>query len=409
MNLDFDFSDSPLTIMRLSEKNLSIFVHEYVHFIQDISSLMGLNNAYVYSEYIHGLVTMLKKERPGKFNVPLKVNGNKWNLELNTFVKEKTLGSTDIYNTIFPTKIEWRSEKVKYTNKDVDKLELVIIKATNSNIVFGGYAIMESMAYLIERQITCGSASVPDYPYNSAEMVAKMVYPKFVSNPLNIIALCDMSMQYSNPGKIFVQTLNVFRDNNFLPLRPEEIIDYFYSVPMQQSGKTVSLEYGILSFGMMLGDLFKSYLKGTQFGYFHSVVYKLLGFGMNKRLNNRYFMLNLAKGGYAKNNSVFLGMLKDVGSPVICDKSNSYWLIPPLGINLYNYGIEYFHTIIDIYKILKEGATCCEMYEWCEKSPQTDEDDRCILNPWDRCSDLKLCPFATLWKHWGLEGYVPKY
>lgn len=61
---------------------------------------------------------------------------------------------------------------------------------------------MESMAYMMERMITHGSVSAPDYPYNAAEMVVDYIYPEFGKDKLNIIALCDACMQFSEPGKI---------------------------------------------------------------------------------------------------------------------------------------------------------------------------------------------------------------
>ena len=62
---------------------------------------------------------------------------------------------------------------------------------------------MESMAYLIERMITNGAGTAPDFPYSSAEIVVDLTYPEFGKEKLNIIALCDMSLQFSEPGKVF--------------------------------------------------------------------------------------------------------------------------------------------------------------------------------------------------------------
>ena len=58
--------------------------------------------------------------------------------------------------------------------------------------------------YMMERMITHGSVSAPDYPYNAAEMVVDYIYPEFGNDKLNIIALCDACLQFSEPGKIFV-------------------------------------------------------------------------------------------------------------------------------------------------------------------------------------------------------------
>ena len=51
------------------------------------------------------------------------------------------------------------------------------IPATNGPLEFGRLAIMESMAYMIEKKVTIGSPSAPDYPYRSASLVADKIYP----------------------------------------------------------------------------------------------------------------------------------------------------------------------------------------------------------------------------------------
>jgi len=34
-------------------------------------------------------------------------------------------------------------------------------------------------------------------------------------------------------------------------------------------------------------------------------------------------------------------------------------------------------------------------------------DDRCYMKPWKHVNDTYLCPYAMLWRHWNLQGYVP--
>ena len=57
INLNFPFYQSRLALYNLKKKDLSTFVHEYIHFLQDISSYSLLNNAYVEGQMPEGQVS----------------------------------------------------------------------------------------------------------------------------------------------------------------------------------------------------------------------------------------------------------------------------------------------------------------------------------------------------------------
>lgn len=411
MELSFPFFSGVNALQTLKEKDLAVFVHEYLHFLQDITTYVGLNNAYVYSEYIHAAVTIAYDEglkNHGAFRVPIHITGNYGNVELNQQVNKVGMGDFEKENNVFSIGIKTRLKNVKYANPFVTHLKEVIIKAGGGKqFRFGYMAIMESMAYMMEKMITKGSGQAADFPYSAAEMVVNEVYPNFGKDKLNIIALCDMALQFSEPGKIFYQTLKTFKQTRYLPSKPEDIIDHFYITPCIQLGQPTMLLNGLIGMTFMVGNRLKEYLRGKEFSSYHNVVHTLLGFGLDQRVNHRYFMLDLARGGYALNNKTLQNTIRRIGSPIIKDSMNDYWHIPPMGVRRENYSIEYFPAILEINKFLKKGNDICEMYEWCEKSPNTQEDLRCIDKPWTRCNDAELCPYAALWKHWNLAKFTP--
>ncbi len=413
MEVSFPFGQrfSSMTNLPVREQDLSIFVHEYIHFLQDISSYAGLNNAYVYSEYIHAAVNLVYDLAPNnnnKFNVPLAIPYNYCNIELNKQVNSVGIGSLKQLDIFIPSKISEKSIKVNYSNPFVKYLTTVYIKGCNGiKLQFGNRAIMESMAYLIERMITNGAGVAPDFPYSSAEIVVDLTYPEFGTDKLNIIALCDMSLQFSEPGKIFYHSLIDFKNMHFIPSKPEEIVDYFYNKPCVQMGNSNSLVSGFTEMALMVGSRLKEYLKGKEFKSFYNVIHRLLGFAIDMRINHRYFFINLVRDGYASNNKTLNNTIRTIGSPIIIDSLKDIWLVLPFGVKSKEYNIEIFSAVYELNKLFEKGNDCCEMYDWCQKSPDTIEDDRCIFEPWSRCYDQKLCPYALLWRHWNLGKYTP--
>lgn len=415
MEVSFPFWPGFGTMLDLpmKEQDISVFIHEYIHFLQDISTYAGLNNAYVYSEYIHAAVNTVYKVAPNnnnEFYVPLVIPYNYGNIELNKKVNSIGIGSLEQVDLLIPFKIIEKKIKIEYPDPNVKVLTKIYIKGQNNiKQQFGSRAIMESMAYLIEREITRGAIAAPDFPYNSAEMVIQLTYPEFGTEKLNIIALCDMSMQFSEPGKVFYHSLIDFKNRQFIPSKPEDVIDYFYNSPCIQMGRQTKLTHGFTNMALKVGERLKEYMKGNEFKPFHNVIHNLLGFAINMRINHRYFFINLVRDGYALGNKTLRNTIRAIGTPIIKDSLNDYWLVHPFGTQPENYNICIFPAILEINKLFEKGNDCCEMYDWCQKSPGTREDDRCIFEPWSRCHDQELCPYALLWRHWNLGQYTPKF
>ena len=105
MGVSFPFSSEDLKAP-FDEKWISIFTHEYIHFLQDISTYVGLNNAYVYSEHIHGLVNCIYQHSKGNLSVPVSMPRNYANIELNQFVNTEGCGTLGEVNEFFLVKIK---------------------------------------------------------------------------------------------------------------------------------------------------------------------------------------------------------------------------------------------------------------------------------------------------------------
>lgn len=409
MELNFPFPSGEYGYLQLDEKFLSSFIHEYIHFLQDISTYTGYNNAYVYSEQVHGIVTDIYKCPPGDIKLPHHVPINYANIELNRFINAHSLGTYDKEeNNVIVKRIRQRKIKVPIGNSPIKELTSIIIDHIGGkSLQFGSMAIMESMAYLIEKETTIGCSTPPDFPYCSAQLVCEQIYPEFGADRLRIIALCDMSLQFTEPGKVFVESLEMFKLNAFLPSNANDVVDYFYNNPCVQIDGQIKLIDGILTIGMTVGERLKTYLNDKGFSSFHNVVHTLFGYGMNQRINNRYFMLDIARNGYALNNPILMDAIQKVGTPIILDSNEDYWLVCPRSYLRENYRIDYFPAIHEVYMTLAKGYDACSLYPWCEKSENVDQDDRCVFKPWERAGDKYLCPYAMLWRHWNLTQYNP--
>lgn len=422
MKLSFPYYDSSTMLYNLSKKNLSIFIHEYIHFLQDISSYSLLNNAYVYSEYMHAAANYIYSLPKGKFYIPLKLPYNLGNVDLNKYVNETCMGDFGSRDDIFIKKVEFQKIRVPYQNSKVHILTIPFLKLIDgTKLKFGTCAIMESMAYLIERTITKDSVPPPDYPYLTAENVASIEYPEFSHDILNIIALCDLSLQFVNPGLFFVETLRNMKAEKYLPPSPEHLYERVYNQPCMFLEKTTTLPMALIHMGMMVQDRIKLYLNDSRFIEFHNTIRDFIGFGIECRLRNPHFIIEIVREGYALYNKSLLSIMNRVGTPLIIDSEYNFTHIPAAGKGA-NTSLQYFLAIEELYKCFSNGNTLCEMYDFCEATKnnakeifgadwQNQEplmDDNCVDSPWLKVNDVRLCPYALLWRHWNLRSWEPK-
>lgn len=409
MSLTFPFNDAHMVLYNLSKQNLAYFFHEYIHYIQDLTTYWGLNNAYVYSEFMHEAVNQIYKFPYGNIQMPIKVNRASNNIGANQSLIEECTGDYKDKNP-FILDVFMKKKKCCFKNSFFNEFEQVYLKLPKGEeIHFGARAIMESMAYLIEKEIAPGGTSVNEYPYKAAESILHTIYPELTTDTLNIIALCDMSLQFSNPAKIFFQTIQEFKLRNYLPQTPEEIYDYFYEIPCIHMGKKSTLIQGLVEIGITTCERLKTYLSSSEFKSFHEMLNQMIGIGLNYRINNRYFILDIVRNGNALYNVPLLNILNELGSPVIKDVTNTYYMMP--SYKSLNNNLQFLVAVEQIYKLFTGDLDGCGMYEWCEKSIKlgTKIDDRCIFSPWERCQDKILCPYAALWKHWNLSNYKPEF
>ena len=73
--------DDNMIINQMSDGDATVLFHEYIHFLQDITTYYGLNNLYVQSEYLHSVVNRVKGNL--QFQVPYMIRDNKDNVLLN--------------------------------------------------------------------------------------------------------------------------------------------------------------------------------------------------------------------------------------------------------------------------------------------------------------------------------------
>ncbi len=403
-----DTNEDDLTINKLNPYEMTVLFHEYIHFLQDISTYYGLNRIYVFCEYLHSVVNRIYSNTSNVIHVPVNITDNKDNVLLNLQSLLSTSGDTRNISCFTISDIQ-EGFYTPVANSIITSIPNVTITTDGGDkLKFGSIAISESMAYLMEQ---CCSPSFfkksPEFPYMSAEKVADYYVPHFSDDKLMVLALCDMTLMSSTPGACFVRVMKGIRDGKVKFDSPEEIYDHFYNqISMTMDGQQSSLLPAFQKLLDVVKQQLRSYLRDMPIliGSYYEWIDRVFDFALDWRKKDRYFLLKMARHQDLATNNYFGFCVYRAGTPLMSNNNGNYYKTPPNGMSN-GTDVEYFKAFSQIVQLFSNGDKPCSLYQWCCKSPNSTPSKLCRSTPWKKVNEKNLCPYALLWKHWNLSRY----
>lgn len=187
-------------------------IHEYIHYIQHIQTLFGVNRTRLYTrlylEYRKYLISQTKVEMPLKIDVVAPS-------AITIFAKEFEKEGDQYY--------DYGIDEVEICNADIEEAranhhsvrigiyDFVLNEAWDGEkgYHFGYWAIIEGMAHNIQLLIdpTANDRHL-SVPYKVVDKICEKLYPDIFNNKLLMISLCLVSLLYDNPGVGFFDVAN---------------------------------------------------------------------------------------------------------------------------------------------------------------------------------------------------------
>lgn len=419
--------DLPVEIGNLNDvtdSTLSLYLHEYIHFIQDISTIYGLINISTINYYIQDCAARIHRQAEKEFKVPLQLSERSGDFGyLNHSLQPIYIGSS-----INPKRknIDFVSYKIKKQlfSKDryIDTVNLSLEDKIDSKMFqvnLGGNLITEGMAYLSERYVyqeilhTQGvEIPVDEYPYCVVEKIAEDIYPELAQNKILIIAVCDCSLMTYHPGLSFIRALEFLKQENFIENNQEEkeIISLLYQkVSLHLKGNHFDFDVIV----EQVRDSIKKSFKAEYFEGNNQWIDILFDRIKQIRGDRPQFVTDFLQLGNLKSNELFGCFYRLFGSPLVLNGENIATIALPEKFNSENFHPYLFWAINQILKIFtNQKSTPCELKDFCKKSKEVSDpkiivDERCDRAPWEKYDDVNLCPVGAMWKHWGLSEFYP--
>ncbi len=421
MHIDTDDEFNTVNIQMNSKSKLSdtasaMLLHEYVHYLQDITTIFGLSNI------IH-IVDFIKHVNGNQYNsgesdlfIPVNIDKTWGDFFYFDSERLRTLkGSVNNIQSGIIQKIEPIWEKIEFQNVSKNSLRIRITillpNGHNEFYYFGTHSIMESMAYEIEQCIYPNLIRNDyEYPYLCARKIIECVFPEFLIIPNGLITLLDASLQYPDPPGVFYAVLCFLKKSN------SELVGIdLYAITIRimesQYNYVDSFEDVIISKGREAINQLCSYFNQEKYGNTRQWIENVIVNSTNYRKEHKNLFSLIAMGGRIQENSTFQYVYNLLGTPLISNNLGENIIYSKLNTTLPNIYPQYLWVVSDMLNIYinskRSIAQRCSLYGWCNQNNQ-DTDDRCFNSPWERVKEDNLCSFAQIWHDWNMSKYTPK-
>lgn len=378
MKLNINCSDLHLDFNTLPREDQGTYVHEFIHFLQEISTTSGISRITYEHKLLQGCLAL------GKV-------GELKEVDLNSI--EGTEDTTEIYNyydgdsihkKINPKYITIVEEEYEYLEMLSDSIsddakrvlseKVIYLKYENYDgikFMFGRYAIMESMAYLIESNLIKVTKKEREYPYNACEIMCQKIYPELKGYVNIIVAMCELSLMHYNSGVFFYHLLQDMKKNKRIFYSITEFWTY-YKTKVDHLWKNYNKERKEL-----LEVTRELYRKNSSVSA--EVNHKIVGLLQSTKKRRKY---------HRKKCPLFISMIMDnvklcaeyfrVFKPMILTNDEAIYSITETRADICMYGA---YAVRNLYTTSDGKALKCCMYNACKASNNPLLDDSCLTNP----------------------------
>ena len=382
-------------ILQMTRKNQGTLLHEYIHFIQNVSTVWGMYfSMYRYNvmyQTLHTLTVQQKITRPIGIvlSAQTKATYNKLNLTFGTRTLKNKNAKID---WSVPVIMEIKNEKCEGRIYEIPIMTVTLDNGEKEDIEIGGLIVMETMSALYQSLID-PTASHPDVPYNIIVKYCQQYYPNLATDTRKLICICYASLFTLVPGTQLIDLIKQHGNDEF---DGYEIFQRFvdnYTVKTKE-GKTSNLVDFVD--GMIAG--FKDNL-GT---ILHSKLDYLEHIFEPLKLSSKWVPVVTALYD-EKTFSVehFKIIIEQIGMPYLYTSNHQYSF--PNGIGKDNASSDLIELLglqtIYSYFMIPKGEECkCQLAYMCQGGLYNDY--RCKNEPW---SSEVQCPFSEVASWFDLE------
>lgn len=206
------YRDLPdINIWEYEDSEKGTFMHEYLHYIQFVSTIFGLSYGTIYNNYFAYCVDYF--DRNEEIEIPLNILPNYAVLDgmLNKYKQLK--GSKNC--SIEIDKIVIENSAIELAKRGRSAIKVKGINSTTDDtedFEFGFLCIIENMALIFQSFFDKNIQEPQIVPYKVVEIICKNL-PTPITDEKLIFSICLCSLMYNNPAYGFFEVLDIMESN----------------------------------------------------------------------------------------------------------------------------------------------------------------------------------------------------
>lgn len=408
LNLNTDQSLENLNeLIKTDKKLFSTFLHEYIHFLQEVTTTTGLTHAAFYINLIKDVNHTIINDGKPEFTVPFEFT-NEYNALTQIALKKIYHGqNVEILYSKYDYYIE---ETENLSDKDGKILNVKKYKVfyydsyrNHKSFYFGSLCLKEFIAHSIQSKFF-SEIQHPDIPYLIAGLILEKECPA-LSEEFRI-AICDACLMSYHPAQIFFSTIERLKKEVSMPISIEEIYKYTLDLQFSGNGLNITPEQLFYNAKEMVENHYENALQAEIFAPNLKWIKHILEEGNKLRIDDPAFIMKLLDDN-GNPTDLFRDVFQKLGTPYLTNNLSDGKFIPPrslAGQPLQPYQLLVFKQILQTFA----GEKRCSLFNLCDK-PESDviTNSHCLNSPWKRATEERLCPFAQMWKTWALTNEIP--
>ena len=399
-------------------RQASTFLHEYIHFLQDIITVKGLQALYIIGEYLR-FVTQEAKAKQYKVNRPIIPHFAGKNVGKNWQASYYTQGDIDYEAQSF---VSYKRDQNIQINDDVTGKVINIgriivtcncVDGGVKQYCFGSIQIMEGMAKMIQDTAYPPVKRTSPYnPYYIAIDVANDIIPGLGNNNLTMIAIFDYALQSSNPGWAFVNYIEEKKNQRYTATSLTHEIVYNDLNNATVMSHTLGMTTFLNGYDDIINQakgVFADYTSGVwmfknQGNWYNS----LLERGKTIRTHLPYMFVDIARDGDIRKDGVFKQVLSIFGTPIVTNRKHNFDFLNPKNLFVKCDDLMHVYAMMQIHQVFySNGKFTCPLRKYCQSQPcgirKQRVDVRCVKEPWKRMRTLNKCLFNIWWRFKGFK------
>lgn len=389
-------------LSKMSQSDLGTFVHEYCHYLQNISTIFGLKLSNLFYQRFFEIKRHIVQSEV--IDVPMTNIDYSEGVLIGNDNFEKFYGYKGNWNRSYDevrlvTTVDYVSgrfkNKKRYASFSLNKKEL-------GSIHLGNHCIKEGMAHLVQ-EIFDPNLSHDIYPYRVVEIIAGIIRPSLLQDKRKLIALCVLSL---NAQDCINTLFDLMQDSKYFSnLNGEELIDKYLK---ERFITFKGVEKSIKEFQLEVLDEFESnlYPHLTEEPKHFKSLLKNIKISFEKSIAPIISILYIEKENLEK----LEDLMDFYGIPLVRDK-RFFEYSPVVKVDNKNgpaYEFNNLYYQLNVLKrvlgINKDGdPKDCFNRPFCEASGKFDIDEYCFSEQWRR---EDLCPFTVVSNHWNLRERI---